>query len=103
MAIPLTESVISFGEVAKSKLLPRRRRGARPNLATIYRWSDSGCRGVILESIQIGGTRCTSKEALQRFFDRLSADRSAPVPAPAPRVDRHAVRRAERVLDAAGI
>ena len=30
-------------------------------------------RGVLLESIQIGATRCTSREALQRFFERLSA------------------------------
>ena len=32
----------------------------------------SGCRGVVLETIQVGGTRCTSREALQRFFENLS-------------------------------
>jgi hypothetical protein len=32
-----------------------------------------GCKGVVLESIEIGGTRCTSREALARFFERLTA------------------------------
>jgi hypothetical protein len=26
----------------------------------------------VLETLQVGGTRCTSLAALQRFFDRLS-------------------------------
>jgi hypothetical protein len=52
--------------------LPRRRRGRKTNISTLYRWSTIGCRGVILESIQVGGTRCTSLEALQRFFEKLS-------------------------------
>ena len=47
------------------------RRQAR-ELATLYRWATHGCRGVRLETIQIGGTKCTSQEALQRFFNRLS-------------------------------
>jgi hypothetical protein len=32
-----------------------------------------GIRGVRLESILIGGARWTSKEALQRFFERTTA------------------------------
>ena len=31
-----------------------------------------GVRGVILEALQVGGRRCTSVEALQRFFKALS-------------------------------
>ncbi len=65
-----TETVLSFTEAAKG--LPRRRGAKRPHVSTIYRWSSSGCKGVILESIQIGGTRCTSKEALARFFNALT-------------------------------
>ena len=53
--------------------LPRRRGGKKVNVATIYRWSTRGIRGVVLETIQIGGTRCTSAQALQRFFERLTA------------------------------
>jgi hypothetical protein len=53
--------------------LPRRRRGRKTHVSTLYRWATVGCRGVILETIQVGATRCTSREALQRFFERLSA------------------------------
>ena len=46
--------------------------GPEDHVSTLYRWATAGCRGVVLESIQVGGTRCTSREALQRFFERLS-------------------------------
>ena len=52
--------------------LPRRRRGRKTHISTLYRWSQAGCRGVRLETVQVGATRCTSREALQRFFERLS-------------------------------
>ena len=41
-------------------------------MATLYRWASHGCRGVRLETIQIGGTKCTSRQALQRFFAGLT-------------------------------
>ncbi len=56
-----------------SELCPECRRGARPNIATIYRWMVKGVRGIKLESLVVGATRCTSVEALQRFFDALTA------------------------------
>ena len=65
-----SESLISLAQAADE--LPRRRRGRKTHVSTLYRWAMAGCRGVVLESIQIGGTRCTSREALQRFFERLS-------------------------------
>jgi hypothetical protein len=64
------EIVRSLTEAAAE--LPRRRGGKRVNVATLYRWASHGCRGVKLETIQIGGTRCTSVEALQRFFEALT-------------------------------
>ena len=71
MAIdPTTETLVSLGEAAK--LLPTRRRGKRPHISCLYRWTTAGIRGVVLESLQVGGTRCTSKEALSRFFQRLT-------------------------------
>ena len=78
-----TETVVSPAEAARR--LPTRRAGKRPNIATLYRWMQTGCRGIRLEYILVGGTRCTSLEALQRFFDRLTeaAETAAPVPAPA--------------------
>lgn len=65
------ETVRSLTEAAAR--LPRRRGGKKTNVATLYRWSTRGIRGVTLETLQIGGTRCTSDQALQRFFERLSA------------------------------
>lgn len=64
------EHILSLSEAAK--ILPKRRAGKRPHVATLYRWSTRGLRGVMLEVIQVGATRCTSREALQRFFDSLS-------------------------------
>ncbi len=66
----ISENIVSLADAAKS--LPARRGGKRPHVSCIYRWTVSGCRGVKLESIQVGGTRCTSLEALHRFFERLS-------------------------------
>ncbi|HUE15799.1 MAG TPA: DUF1580 domain-containing protein [Planctomycetaceae bacterium] len=68
------ETLITFAEAAKH--LPIRRGGKKVAVSTLYRWAKDGVRGVILESLQCGGTLCTSLPALQRFFARLSAQRS---------------------------
>ena len=65
-----TESLVSFAEVPA--WLPRRRGNRRVHVSTIHRWARRGCRGVRLEFIQVGGTMCTSTEAIQRFCDRLT-------------------------------
>jgi hypothetical protein len=100
MIDPNAESLISLTEAARS--LPRRRADKRPHVSCIYRWTTAGCRGVILESIQVGGTRCTSREALARFFRQLTGDQVA-IPIVRSRVQKAAVAAAERQLDAAGI
>ena len=66
-----TEELLSLTEAAR--LVPRRRGGKRAHVATLYRWAKDGLRGVFLDVLQVGGTRCTSREALQRFFERLTA------------------------------
>jgi hypothetical protein len=106
----LTEAILPLAQAADE--LPRRRRGRKTNVSTLYRWSQAGCRGVRLETIQIGGTRCTSREALQRFFERLSQVQASghvgegePSPAPARRSSTHRQRDsewAERQLKALG-
>jgi hypothetical protein len=65
-----TETLISLAEAAK--MLPRRRKGRKAHVSTLFRWTTAGVRGIRLESIQCGGSRCTSKEALQRFYEALS-------------------------------
>ena len=66
-----SETLISLADAAED--LPRRRRGRKTHVSTLFRWTTTGCWGVVLESLQCGGTRCTSRQALQRFFERLSA------------------------------
>jgi hypothetical protein len=61
--------------------LPRRRRGARVAIPTLYRWMNGGCRGVRLRYAQIGGTRCVSRRWLSEFFAALAVQ-AGRVPAP---------------------
>lgn len=70
MAIDLSEKLYSFTKIAKK--LPKRRGGKRVHVSTIFRWaSKNGCKGVRLEFVQVGSTKCTLCEALRRFFDAL--------------------------------
>ncbi len=95
------EEVVSLAEAAKSKCLPRRRKGKRPHVATLFRWATVGVRGVVLETLQCGGTRCTSVQALQRFFERLSGI-DAVLSVPTRRRQQH-IARAEAELNEEGI
>ena len=61
----LKEKVIPLNQVPDH--LPRTPRGNPIHIASVYRWADAGVRGVILETIAIGGSRYTSVEAISRF------------------------------------
>lgn len=100
-----SEIVLSLSEAAKHRALPRRRKGKRPCVSTLYRWSTSGCNGVRLETIRVGGTLCTSVEAIQRFAERLTAaDPRVSTPmAVTPARRRREIARAERELEQDGI
>ena len=54
------------------KHLPPRSTGGRVHISAVYRWMTHGVKGVRLESVKIGGSRYTSKQALQRFTDAHS-------------------------------
>jgi len=101
-----TEELLTLKDACM--ILPRRRRGRKPHFATLWRWAKRGLSGVKLETLKVGGTLCTSREALQRFFDRLTEADQNPVPGrqfkmrtPAQR--QRAIARAEKVLREAGI
>ncbi len=52
-------------------------RGGRPvHQVTLSMWYRRGVRGILLETIMIGGRRCTSIEALNRFYQAVSQARS---------------------------
>jgi hypothetical protein len=75
-----TEDVVALCRA--SRHFPRRRGGKKPHTATIYRWARHGARAedgiaVRLETIRVGGTLCTSIEAIQRFCERLTAPQQA--------------------------
>jgi hypothetical protein len=66
-----------------------------------------GVKGIKLESLVVGGTRCTSIEALQRFFDALTAAAdaerfSAVTPPLRTKSRQQAIEAAERRLARAG-
>lgn len=67
-----SEELITLPKAA-ADYVPRRRQGRKVSTSTMYRWSNPGIRGVRLETIRVAGSLCTSVEALQRFFDALTA------------------------------
>lgn len=52
--------------------LPVRPNGKRLHISAVYRWTMRGVKGVRLETMKLGGSTYTSREALQRFSERLS-------------------------------
>src|SRR5689334_16919503 len=55
---PSLSELITLAQAADE--LPRRRGGRKTHRATLYRWTDTGCRGVKLQFTQVGATRCTT-------------------------------------------
>jgi len=100
---PTTETLRPLAEAAR-RLPPLR--GNRPvSPATLWRWSARGLtardgRAVRLETIRIGGTTCTSDQALSRFFHALSSADEPGGSGPPAAVSKAS---ADRILDAAGI
>lgn len=69
MTISLKEKLLSLNEAAKA--IP-----GRPHISTVRRWISYGVGGIRLETVQIGGRRYTSIEAIERFIRNRS--RSCP-------------------------
>ena len=71
----LQETCLSLAQAARR--LPKVRGAKPPHPATLYRWATAGRKAssgqiVRLEILRVGGTNCTSTEALTRFFCRLN-------------------------------
>lgn len=103
-----TEHVIRLTEAAR--MVGPGRQNRPTSVCTVYRWILTGLKSpsgelVKLEGIRLGDKWVTSKEAMQRFAERLTPDvnvRSAPAPRTA-RQRQRAVERVERELLEAGI
>jgi len=73
------EELLTLAEAARA--LPRLRNERKVHVSTLYRWISRGVRGVRLEAVRLGRTLVTSREALQRFAERLNAAHEPPAPA----------------------
>lgn len=102
-----SETVVTLTEATKR--LPTLNESKRLNVSTMYRWVQRGCLSkdgttVRLETVKIGGTTCTSLEALQRFFDQLNGDTTVMTPRTTRSKSRlRQIEAAERELREAGI
>jgi hypothetical protein len=70
-----TESLLTLVEAAKT--IPPARRGKKTHLSTLLRWILYGVKApsgeiVCLEATRLGGRWLPSREALQRFSERLT-------------------------------
>ena len=73
MSIDLSnDELVPLSQVPDLPCVPRRRKGRPLHRATVYRWSNTGVKGVVLETVQFAGTRCTTLRALREFVGRLS-------------------------------
>lgn len=72
------EELVTLRQAAR--MLPKRRQDRPIHVSTLFRWVQAGVKGIKLEHVVIGGALHTSKQALQRFADALTAQRSGEAP-----------------------
>jgi len=72
------ERLYTFSQAVR--FLPRSAKGKKRSTKTLYRYALNGLRGVRLEWVQAGGCRCTSREAIHRFYAALTGQMAKPPP-----------------------
>jgi hypothetical protein len=103
------EAMIPLSEAAR--IVKPGRSGQRTHISTVLRWILNGARGpqqkrIRLEAVRLGGRWLTSREAIQRFAERLTPSLESPAiqaprtPLRRKRAAEHAARKLEK---AAGI
>jgi hypothetical protein len=95
-----TEELLSLAEAART-VPGKSGRGVNPS--TVWRWALRGVNGTRLEVLRLGGRTCTSRQALQRFYERCTTAAIGVTPTATPAIRRKAVEAAERELAADGI
>jgi hypothetical protein len=92
------ETPITLAEAART--LP----GGPVHVSTIHRWRLKGCRGVRLASFLRGGVRHTNREAIERFFDAVTAAADGePITARTSKQRERKITAAERACERAGL
>ena len=78
--------------------------GGAVHVSTIHRWRMKGVRGVRLETFLRGGIRYTTDEAIERFFEAVTAAADGDAtPVRTSRQRERAIKQAERACEQAGI
>jgi hypothetical protein len=101
-----SEQLLSFGEACRYIPAFRGSRGTAPS--TIWRWAFKGVKTtagelVRLEVLRLGGRWVTSRQALQRFAERLTPANTQPQPIPrSPTARRRDSERADAECSKAG-
>jgi Protein of unknown function (DUF1580) len=97
------EQLITLREAAAT--LPCRRAGKKTSVATLYRWAATGCRGCVLETLQVGGSKLTSRQDLQRFFVGCTNQREGlpPLATRTTAARERAIAKAEKTLEKLGV
>jgi len=91
------EGLLTLSEAAR--MLP-----GRVHVSTLHRWRLRGVQGVHLDTAVVGGRRYTSREALARFSEAVTAARDgSPIPIRSAASRERAIRRSEKELEEAGI
>ena len=85
--------------------IPSTRPGKKVNVSTMTRWITKGSHGVKLEAVRVPGGWLTSREAIQRFVERLteahgSTEHAGPM---TPTARRKAAEKADRELEEMGV
>ena len=80
MIDPSTDQLITLNE---ARALVPAVNGRRVDLSTVYRWVQRGARGVVLESIEVGGRRLTTARAVAAFLEGRAATQPRQTPAAA--------------------
>ena len=71
----LDDDLRPLSEIPSLGWIPRRRGGRRIHKSTLFRWASHGLRGVILETVSVGGTLCCNRIHLRTFFAELACIR----------------------------
>jgi hypothetical protein len=104
-----TETPIPLAEACR--LIPPARSGRRTHISTLVRWITHGAPGpqgerIRLEALRLGDRWVTTRQAIQRFAERLTPPASDDQVSPPPRTPtarRRSHERAARTVESAGI
>lgn len=89
------DDLLTFAQAAR--LLPRRRGGSKAATSTIWRWSRTGSRGVVLRVVRVGGHVYVPRSALVKFIEQRSAVDYAPQNPSPTTASRRAVQELDRM------